>query len=135
MNEDPELINLGQQMLEFYISLTFRKGYFQGSGNKGFWDKKNHTSPFDEQAIEAYSMTSALISAYLILKDKKYLGLADKSYLWFWGQNRLKKSLVDKDNGAVYDGLEKAHVNDNQGAESYLALCLAYFALTEKIHL
>lgn len=133
--EDQTFVNLGKQILDFYISQTFKKGYFQSPGNRGFWEKGKPRPLYDEQSIEAYSMTAALISAQKILKNASYKKLANESYMWFWGKNRLRKSLVDKKNGAVYDGLRRDTVNSNQGAESYLSLCLAYFALTKKIHL
>ena len=133
--KDHELTSLGRQMLEFYTHAIFKKDFFQFPGNKNFWSKGEKMPVYDEQAVESYSMTAALITAYKLFKDKKYLKQAKIAYNWFWGQNRLKKTLVDKASGAVYDGLIKKQINDNQGAESYLALNLAYFALTKKIHL
>lgn len=131
---EKKMLTLGQTMLDFYIKKTFKKGYFQAPGNHGFWTAKQYPS-YDEQAIEAYSMIAAAVSAYNIYKVRKYLILARKTYWWFWGKNRLNLSLVDKKTGAVFDGLGKENVNPNQGAEGYLALNLAYFTLTEKMHL
>jgi len=133
--KDKELTEMGRRMLEFYLHATLKKDHFQFPGNKHFWTRGEKMPVFDEQAVEAYSMTASLISAYLIFKDRNYLRLARLCYRWFWGRNRLHKTLVDRASGAVYDGLMKKQINDNQGAESYLALNLAYFALTKKIHL
>lgn len=132
--EDQTFVKLGQDILDFYIDQTFKKGYFQAPGNRGFWEKGIPRPLYDEQSLEAYSMTAALISAQKILHNNNYKKLAEDSYLWFWGKNRLNKTLIDK-SGAVYDGLRRDDINTNQGAESYLSLCLAYFALTKKIHL
>lgn len=130
---DEALINTGKTILDFYIKETFKNGYFQAPGNRGFWEKNKKKPLYDEQAVEAYSMTAALVTAYEIFNDRKYLSLANDAYMWFWGKNRLNKSLVDTGSGAVYDGLRRENINDNQGAESYLSLNLAYFALTKKI--
>jgi len=129
---DKPLMEMGRRMLDFYLDVTFENGYFQAPGNKGFWHKNKKRPLYDEQCVEAYSLVSALVTADRLFKDKKYLFFAKKTYQWFWGKNRLGKSLVT-DTGAVYDGLRVEELNTNQGAESYLSLHLAYFALTEKI--
>lgn len=133
--DDDRMTKFAEKMLEFYIKITFKRGYFQAPGNRGFWQKNGKRPKYDEQGVEAYSITAALITAYKILENKRYLSLANETYRWFWGKNRLKKSMVDRRSGAVYDALEKEGVNDNQGAESCLSLHLAYFALTHKMHL
>ncbi len=133
--KDDEMTQIGRDMLNFYIEVTMKKGYFQGPGNRGFWEKDKKRPLYDEQAIEAYSFIAALISATDFLHDTSYLKVAETVYMWFWGKNRLGLSLIDKEGGAVFDGLRRDSINTNQGAESYLALNLAYFALTDRIHL
>lgn len=133
--QDEGMLAMGKKMLNFYTGITMKKGYFQAPGNKGFWEKDKKRPLYDEQAVEAYSFIAALVSASHLLHDKHYLATAERVYMWFWGKNRLSISLVDKESGAVYDGLRKDKLNDNQGAEGYLALNLAYFAISEKMHL
>lgn len=133
--EDAKMTAIAEKMLQFYIKMTFKRGYFQAPGNHGFWNKNGKRPKYDEQGVEAYSLTSALVTAYKINKHKRYLTIARDVYRWFWGKNRLTESLVHTQSGAVFDALEKDKVNDNQGAESFLALHLAYFALTHKLHL
>lgn len=132
---DDEMTQMGKQMLAFYVGLTMKKGYFQAPGNRGFWEKDKKKPLYDEQGIEAYSLVAALTSASIFLKDDSYIKTAETVYGWFWGKNRLGISLVEPESGAVFDGLRKNTLNDNQGAEGYLSLALAYFALTERIHL
>lgn len=131
--DDKQLLDTGRSMLDFYLTLTFEHDYFQGPGNKGFWGKNRKKALFDEQAVEAYSLVAALVTAERIFRNKEYGRMARKTYRWFWGKNRLGKSLVAPESGAVYDGLRKDDLNTNQGAESCLSLHLAYFALTEKM--
>jgi uncharacterized protein YyaL (SSP411 family) len=133
--DDITMLTLGQKMLDFYIKQTFKRGYFQAPGNNGFWEKGGTRPKNDEQALEAYSLIAACVSAYKLVGNKMYYSHAKEVYKWFWGKNRLKKALVEYQSGAVYDALEKDTINNNQGAESTLSLHLAYFALTKNLHL
>lgn len=137
-----EYLKKGTEILDFYLQKTFRKGYFQAPGNVPtgrepwvFWKKGQPFPLFDEQPLEAYSLVSALVSAYLVSQKNHYLHKAYQVYNWFYGRNRLKFSLVDPTTGAVHDGLRKKDFNVNKGAESYLALNLAYFAIKNRLHL
>lgn len=129
-------LRAGEKMLRFYLDNTLTGGYFQAPGNaNGFWRRGRKMPLVDEQPLEASSLVTALTTAALVLEKKEYLEKAKLVYEWFFGKNRLGLSLVDKKSGAVHDGLEKNNLNSNKGAESYLALNLAYFALKKRVHL
>jgi hypothetical protein len=135
--ENEKCIEAGEKILNFYVEKTTKKGYFQAPGNKngGFWMHGKRMPLYDEQPLEASSLVSALTTAAIILNKKEYLSKAKLVYEWFFGKNRLSLSLVDKKSGAVHDGLRKSDLNDNKGAESYLSLNLAYFAIKKRVHL
>lgn len=143
-------IKIGEKMLKFYLENTLRNGYFQAPGNgypynidaKGtgkepcsFWRKGKKMPLYDEQPLEVYSLVTALVSAAVITNDHALLNQAKTIYKWFYGKNRLNLSLVEEKSGAVHDGLRKKDLNNNTGAESYLSLNLAYFALKKRVHL
>ncbi len=66
-------------------------------------------------------MADAALTAFELLKDKRYLATFCRAHDWFHGQNSLREPLADFHTGACFDGLQPFGVNRNQGAESTLA--------------
>jgi hypothetical protein len=52
---------------------------------------------------------------------------------WFLGKNHLNQIIYNPSTGGCYDGLEKANINLNQGAESTLSFLLARQAIEATI--
>jgi hypothetical protein len=77
---------------------------------------------FDQQPIEAATLAEACVRALDVAGDERWeAGLASAAD-WFLGINDAGVSLRDPDSGGGYDGLTAAGRNENQGAESTLAL-------------
>ena len=75
-----------------------------------------------------------MATAFAISRDRRWLDVADNAYRWFLGQNDLSLPLATPADGGCYDGLTPLGVNENQGAESLLALQLASCAMNGLFH-
>jgi hypothetical protein len=77
---------------------------------------------FDQQAIEPAAIADACARARRVTGDLSWdVGLR-RAIDWFLGENDGKIELADWETGGGCDGLERAGRNENQGAESTLAL-------------
>jgi hypothetical protein len=74
-------------------------------------------------------MVSACLAAYRITDDDRWLKEAHRAFEWFLGRNDLNLSLYDPISGGCRDGLHPDRLNENQGAESTLALLQALLEL------
>ena len=100
-------------------------------GNQGWYSYNGEKPIFDQQPIEAGYLTQAYVSAYEIVRDKKYLELAKYSFEYFLGRNRLQTVMYDYSTGAVCDGLNCDGMNCNQGAESVICYLMALSSLNK----
>jgi hypothetical protein len=105
----------------FLGSITLKDGFFKPIGCKGWYVKGKVPAEFDEQPVEACETLLTYLSCYDVGKDNKYLNNAVKCYSWFTGINSKGLSIIDKETGACYDGLNKNGVNYNQGSESLIS--------------
>jgi glycosyltransferase involved in cell wall biosynthesis len=76
----------------------------------------------DEQPLDASAFVSAELAAYAVTGDREHALRAQRAFDWFLGRNRLQQPLYDFATGGCSDGLGEEATNDNQGAESTLAL-------------
>ncbi len=100
------------------------EGHFVPIGNRGFYSRGGARARFDQQPIEAHATLSAALEAYEITEDQRWLTEAQRAFEWFLGRNDVGLPLYDPTTGGCYDGLHPQRVNQNQGAESTLALLL-----------
>ncbi len=100
-------------------------GCFRPVGSNGFWLKGEPPAEFDQQPIEAAAAVSACIEAGNASGDNSWREEARRAFDWFLGSNDLSEVLYDPSTGGCRDGLHRARLNQNQGAESTLAFWLA----------
>lgn len=133
VTNNSQYLEIALESLDFLTKITFNKeaDCFVFSGNKGWFTKSGSRNIFDQQPIEAGSMTEVYSLAFLITKKKKYKDLALKAFDWYSGKNILKINLVNSEIGGIYDGFNENEVNLNQGAESVLSYLLAYNAIDQ----
>ena len=62
---------------------------------------------------------------YDAFHKEEYRLKMDIAFNWFLGSNRLHQIIYNPCTGGCYDGLEEAHVNLNQGAESIVSYLMA----------
>ena len=80
---------------------------------------------WDGQPIEVYATVSANLEAHRATREGAWLAGARRALEWLFGRNLIGASLYDAGTQGCRDGLERAGMNENQGAESTLALWLS----------
>jgi len=83
----------------------------------------------DEQPLDAAAFVEAELAAFSATGDLEHRVRAQRAFDWFLGRNRLERPLYDFATGGCCDGLGEDAANDNEGAESTLALHRAALVL------
>lgn len=119
------------ESLDFLTKETFdqKLGCFVFPGNRGWFTKSGHRHHFDQQPLEAGSITEAYSLAYKITNDKNYQNLATKAFSWYEGNNISKFKMVNSLTGGIYDGFSRQEININQGSESVLSYLLGFYSI------
>jgi hypothetical protein len=95
-----------------HLSLTPAAG--RGPGEAG--------PRFDQQPIEAGALADACARAFDVTNDIAWLETLRLCLAWFEGRNDVDVPMFDPQTGGAFDGLHPDGVNENQGAESAIAL-------------
>jgi len=103
---------LARETLDGHLSVT-------GAGGAGPGDRP---PAFDQQPIEVAAMADACARAWRATGDEAFREGVERAAGWFLGANDTAAVMWDPVTGGGCDGLERAGVNQNQGAESTLAL-------------
>ena len=74
-------------------------------------------------------MADACAAAYVVTGEARFAQLGLLAAKWFFGLNDTGVELADRRSGGCRDGLERVGANENQGAESTLALISALQAV------
>lgn len=119
--ERPELVSRGVDLLSWLLARETRGGHLsvtpaEGSGRGEFGPR------FDQQPIEVSTMADACARALSVDDSPKWLEAISMANAWFDGDNDAKVMMWDPETGGGYDGLHAEVANQNQGAESTLAL-------------
>ena len=121
-----EIVDAGLRSLDWLVSLQVsHDGDFAPIGCNGFLSRGGAAAAFDQQPVEACTVTSACLTAHGITGDARWMVSASSAFEWFLGQNSLQQWLYDASTGGCCDGLHAERRNRNQGAESTLSFLLA----------
>jgi hypothetical protein len=119
------IVATGLRSLDWLIDAqTSADGHLSPVGN-GWWPRGGEMSPFDQQPIEATALLLAAEAAHAATGDTRYVATMERCYAWFLGANDVGLCLADPGRGACFDGLTRAGVNTNEGAESTLMWLIA----------
>jgi hypothetical protein len=124
-----KLLRTARESLDFLDQITFRNGYFQPVGCKGWMVQGAEPALYDEQPIEACATALAHLVAYDVTGDGAMLELARRSFAWYSGKNSCDESMIDGETGGCCDGITPDGINQNQGAESIVGYCIAHLSL------
>ena len=120
------IVDAGLRSLDWLVSLQVSsEGDFAPIGCNGFFARGGAAAAFDQQPVEACTVTSACLTAYGISGDARWMEHGARAFDWFLGQNALQQWLYDPSTGGCRDGLHADRVNRNQGAEATLSFLLA----------
>ncbi|MFV1918174.1 glycosyltransferase family 4 protein [Sphingomonas sp. MJ1 (PH-R8)] len=129
--ERPDLLQVGLETLDWIVARqTSPEGRFRAVGTESFHRPYADPLPFDQQPLEAQATIDACIAAHEVTGDERWAGEAMKAYRWYLGVNDLDLPLASGADGGCFDGLMPHGLNQNQGAESILALQLASCAIS-----
>jgi len=110
---------------DFLLSQTFNENGIEVISNKNWLQKGQVAKHFGEQPIDVAYTIMTLSKFYDAFKMNDYRLKMDTAFNWFLGSNRLHQIIYNPCTGGCYDGLEEAHVNLNQGAESTISYLMA----------
>ena len=120
---DAAMTATGIRSLEWLISVQqTAEGYFAPVGTNGFLERGMTAAAFDQQPVEACATVSACMHAFRTTADQRWAEHARRAFTWFLGQNQLNQALYNPLSGGCRDALHVDRTNDNEGAESTLAL-------------
>ncbi|MGH9762701.1 MAG: glycosyl transferase family 1, partial [Blastocatellia bacterium] len=130
---DERFKRIGLETLDFLLSVTYRRGYFDFIGNQGWYRSGGERSVLSQQPIEAGYTADACLAAYQITGTPHYFDMARAAAEWLLGRNRLGVRLYDTSTGACADGLDPHGASLNQGAESVICGLLALLTVSIQI--
>jgi glycosyltransferase involved in cell wall biosynthesis len=121
-----DIVDAGIRSLGWLVSVQLsEQGDFAPIGCNGFLTRGGEAAPFDQQPVEACTVTSACLTAYRVDGNPGWMEHGARAFDWFLGQNALQQWLYDPATGGCRDGLHADRVNRNQGAESTLSFLMA----------
>jgi glycosyltransferase involved in cell wall biosynthesis len=99
-----------------------RDDFLRLSGHRGRRRDEAVRGTGDEQPLDAAALVEAELAAYAVTRDPEHGARATRAFEWFLGRNSLQRPLYDFATGGCSDGLGSEAINQNEGAESTLAL-------------
>jgi hypothetical protein len=120
----PSLVADGLRLLGWLLEMQTLDGHLSvvPVGGRGPADSADTIPGFDQQPIEVAALADACRRAYVLTGEQCWADGVELAVSWFFGANDSGTSLYDADSGGGCDGLERDGRNENQGAESTLAL-------------
>jgi hypothetical protein len=120
LGRDP-LIRQGLGMLEWLLAGETRNGHLSVVPVGG-WGPGEPRPAFDQQPIEVAALADACAAARSIEGRRRWADGVELAAAWFLGDNDSGTPMHNPASGGGYDGLERLGRNENQGAESTLAV-------------
>jgi hypothetical protein len=119
--ERPDLVSRGLGLLRWLLARETRDGHLSVTPATG--SGPGDVGPgFDQQPIEVSTMADACARALLVDDSPEWLEGIRMANAWFDSDNDAKVMMWDPATGGGFDGLHAEVANQNQGAESTLAL-------------
>lgn len=131
VTREKSLLKVAAESFDFLCKTTLVNGVFWPIGNRGWYVRGGPRALYDQQPVEAGSMTEAALDAFIITGERKYLEIAKTAMKWFFGKNSAGLKVYDERTGRCYDGITPYGLNLNQGAESMLSYMLAKLKFEE----
>ncbi|MDR3705737.1 MAG: glycosyltransferase [Paludibacteraceae bacterium] len=122
---EPQYKEIARTSFDFLLSKIFNKNGIEVISNRAWLLKGEEAEKYGEQPIDVAYTILSLDKFYEVFKQEKYREKIAIAFNWFLGHNRLNQIIYNPCTGGCYDGLEEAHVNLNQGAESTVSYLMA----------
>ena len=122
--DEERLLREGLDLLAWLVEIE-RSGDHFSFTPVGGWAPGEPRPGFDQQPIEAGAMADACARALDLTGDPQWADHLLHAAAWFLGENDAGVSLFDPSTGGCRDGLTALGANENEGAESTIALVTA----------
>ena len=110
---------------DFLLKQTFNENEIEVTLKKNWLQKGQKSVRFSELPGEVAYTVMSLSLFYDTQCKEEYRKKMKMAFNWFLGSNRLHQIVYNPCTYGCYDGLEQAHVNLNQGAESTACYLMA----------
>jgi hypothetical protein len=131
---DEKYLQIASKTMDFLLRTQIINKIFVPIGNRGWYVKGAKRAVYDQQSIEASSMTEAASVAFRNTSHDRYRQLIHEAFNWFFGKNLKQLQVYDSENGGCYDGISENGLNLNKGAESTVAYLQARLTIEEIDH-
>ena len=125
LTREPIYKDIAISSFNFLLSQTFNENGIEVISNKNWLQKGEIAEHYGEQPIDVAYTIMTLSKFYDVFAEEGYHLKMETAFNWFLGKNRLHQIIYNPCTGGCYDGLEKTHVNMNQGAESTVSYLMA----------
>jgi hypothetical protein len=123
--DEPGWVGDGLLMLTWLVDLETTDGHLSVTPVGG-WARGERRPGFDQQPIEVAALADACALALDLTSDPLWADAVERCARWFEGANDAGVALVDHAHAGSCDGLERDGRNENQGAESTLAMLATF---------
>ena len=120
--DEPDVLEDGLVLLRWLLEVQTRAGHLSVVSAAGRGPGDPDQPCFDQQPIEVAALADACARAFDLTGDARWSSAVALCAAWFAGDNDSATVMHDPVSGGGYDGLERDGRNENQGAESTLAL-------------
>jgi len=117
----PDWLARGLRMLTWLLAVETRRDHLSVTPVGG-WSAGEPRPAFDQQPIEVAALADACATAFDVTGDPRWRSAVGRCIAWFMGANDVGVPLFDPVSFGGCDGLTATGRNENQGAESTLAL-------------
>ena len=118
----------------FLLSQIYNENGIEVISNKNWLQKGENPENSGQQPIDVAYTIMTLSKFYDVLMNEEYFIKMEIAFNWFLGKNQLNQIVYNPCTGGCYDGLEKTHVNLNQGAESTVSYLMARLTIEKYAH-
>ncbi len=120
---DPSLVADGRRLLSWLLDVQTRDGHLSVVPVGGWGPADIGNGPgYDQQPIEVAALADACARAFTVAGNPRWTAGLELAASWFRGANDAGSPLLDAESGGGCDGLHADGRNENQGAESTIAL-------------
>lgn len=117
----PALVERGITVLTWLVEVETADQHLSLTPWNG-WQPGEPRPAFDQQPIEVAALADACGRALEVTGDRRWVDTLARCRAWFLGANDAGIVLLDETSGGGCDGLQRDGRNENQGAESTMAL-------------
>ncbi|MBN1288091.1 MAG: glycosyltransferase [Actinobacteria bacterium] len=132
---DEKYREIALESLEFLTKVSYDGEIFDLVGDQGWYPRDGEKATYKQLPIEAASLATVYVDAYVVERDERYLSLARSAFEWFLGKNLINKPLFDFASFSCSDGLLRHEVEPNRGAEATIHWLLALLRIQTVLHI